>query len=331
MEMNETGILYLTGKDVIETGVTLTEAVDVAEKVLIEHGKGNFQNPPKPYVYLPDNNFLNAMPAYLPGLNAAGIKWTSVCSTNTKLNLPSVMALVVLNDVLTGQPIAVMDGAYITAQRTAAASAVAAKYLANQDAKVMGIVGTGTQARSHLKVLTGILKDIELVKVYDIDESTARKFVDSMGEQVSCKIEGCSSIEAVIKESDVVVTATSNLSGKPPIFMEKWLQEGAFVLPVHNHGWEFSALENADKFVVDDWKQYSANFHTDEYNPHPPRLYAELSEIVCGKKKGRETKSEKIVSMHEGMALHDIALAARILEAAKGKGIGVILPFLDHQ
>lgn len=328
--MKKMEILYLSRKNVIDTGITLREAVDIAEKVLMEHGKRNFQNPPKPGVHLLGDAFLNAMPAYLPELNAVGIKWVSVFSNNPKLNIPSTMGLIILNDINTGQPIAVIDGGYITAQRTAAASAVAAKYLANKDSKVLGIVGTGEQARVHLIALMDILKEIELVKVYDRNENIAQEFINTMGEQVSCQIVACPSVEAVIRESDVVVTATGDLSGKPPIFMDQWLKKGVFVLPVHNHGWELSALENADKFVVDDWNQYSTNFHTNDYNPHLPPLYAELSEIVAGKKKGRETKSEKIMSMHEGMALHDIALASWVLKVAKEKGIGITLPFMEY-
>ena len=326
--MGKATITYLTRQDVMGTGVTLADAVETAEKVLIEHGRGNFQNPPKPSLIIPDGNYLNAMPAYLAGLNAVGIKWLGVFAGNRNLNMPPILGLVILNDVDTGQPIAIMDCGHITALRTAAASAVAAKYLANKDSKVLGIVGTGEQARFHLLALTGLLKEIELVKVYDIQENASYSFADTMGKQLSCKIEVSPSIEAAIKESDVVVTATGNLSGKQPIFMEKWLKEGVHVIPVHNLGWELSALEHADKFVADDWNQYSTNFHIDEFYPHLPPLYAELSEIVTGKKKGRETRSEKIVSMHEGMALHDIALAFRVLEAAKQKGIGVALPFM---
>ncbi|MBF0290231.1 MAG: hypothetical protein HQM14_20640 [SAR324 cluster bacterium] len=329
MKNKKMEILYLTRKDVIDTGITHTVAVDTAEKVFTEHGKRNYQNPPKPGLYLHSDTYLNAMPAYLPGLNAVGIKWVSVFSSNAKLNIPAIMGVIILSDLNTGQPIAFMDCAYITAQRTAAASAVAAKYLANLDSKVLGIVGAGEQARFHLIVLKDILKQVELVKIYDKNENATRKFIDTMGQIISCKIIDSPSAEAVIRESDVVVTATGNLLGKPPIFLEEWLKEGVYVLPVHNYGWEFSALENADKFVVDDWKQYSTNFRTDEYNPHLPPLYAELSEIVTGKKKGRETKVEKIVSMHEGMALHDIALASLVFEVAKEKGIGITLPFME--
>lgn len=321
--MKKIEILYLTRKNVIDVGITLKDAMIIAEKVLAEHQNKNYEFPPKTGVHPMSDAFLHAMPAYLPGLNTVGIKWVSVFASNTKLNVPSTMGLIILNDVNTGQPIAIMDGGYITAQRTAAASGVSAKYLANKDAKVMGIVGAGEQARFNLLVLTDVLKKIELVKVYDINADTLRNYIETMGQKVSCKIVASSSAEDVIRDTDIVVTATGALSGKP-IFMEEWIKEGALVLPIHSHGWEFSALQNASKFVVDDWPQYSTN----TYYPQLPPVYAELGEIVIGKKKGRETKSEKIVSMNWGIALHDVGLATQVLASAKERGLGITLPYM---
>ena len=130
-----------------------------------------------------------------------------------------------------------------------------------------------------------------------------------------------------IRDSDVVLTATGNLMGKPPIFMEKWLKRGSHIIPVHNYGWEWSALMHADKLVVDDYQQYSTTFHIDSYNPHLPPCYSELSAIVAGLKKGRERNDEVIVSLHAGIALQDIALATKVYAAAKANDIGKRLLF----
>ena len=116
--------------------------------------------------------------------------------------------------------------------------------------------------------------------------------------------------------------------GKPPVFMAEWIKKGAHIIPVHNYGWEWSALKNADKLVVDDYRQYSTTFHLDEFNPELPDCYGELGEIVAGRKSGRESGDETIVSLHAGIALQDIALAMRVYQAAKSKGIGMELPFL---
>ena len=321
--------MYLTHKDTASVGIGPAEALETAEMVLLEHSKGNYQNPPKPSLYLPENSFFDAMPAYLPGLNAAGIKWLSAFPGNSSHGIPPIQGLLILNDTSSGQPVAIMDCGYITALRTAAASAVAAKYLSNPKAGVMGIIGTGVQARAHLRALKGVLKEIALVKVYDINEAASRSFAAAMGEGESFQIEIEASAEAAIRASDVVLTATGNLMGKPPVFLEKWLKRGAHVIPVHNYGWEWAALTHADKLVVDDYKQYSATFHIDAYNPTLPPCYGELGEIAAGRKKGRENENETIVSLHAGIALQDIALAVRVYEAAREKGIGTALPLVN--
>ena len=328
IEINNT-ILYLSRKDVALTGIGPEKALETAEKVLLEHSKKNYQNPPKPSIYLPNNSFIDAMPAYLPGLKAVGIKWLSAFSNNYKHGIPPIQGLVILNDTETGRPIAIMDCGYITALRTAAVSAVAVKYLSNPKSKVMGIIGTGLQARYHLQAIKGILKEIELVKVYDINNTAANSFAMTMGDGQIFRIELEESAEDVVRDSDVVVTATGNLMGKPPAFMENWLKAGVHIIPVHNYGWEWSALMHADKLIVDDYKQYSTTFRIDAYNPVLPPCYCELGEIVAGLKKGRESEDEIIVSLHAGVALQDVALAAQVYKIAKEKGIGIELPFLD--
>ena len=320
-------ILYLSHEDVISTGIGPAEAFETAEEVLLEHSKKYYQNPPKPSLYLSEHDFIDAMPAYLPGLNAVGIKWLSAFSSNHKRGLRPIQGLIILNDVTTGQPVTIMDCGYITALRTAAVSAVAAKYRSDPKSAVMGIIGAGTQARAHLQALKRVLKKIECIKVYDINEVAAHRFASTMGEGESFQVKPVGSAEMAIRDSDVVLTATGNLMGKPPIFMEKWLKRGSHIIPVHNYGWEWSALMHADKLVVDDYQQYSTTFHIDSYNPHLPPCYSELSAIVAGLKKGRERTDEVIVSLHAGIALQDIALATKVYAAAKANDIGKRLLF----
>ena len=125
---------YLSQKDVMDVGLTMKNAISIVEEVLNEHGLKEFENPPKPGIHTLQGAFIHAMPGFLPRKKAAGMKWVSGYSDNFQYGLPSIMGLVVLNDPNTGQPLAVMDGGYITALRTAAASGVSAKYLAAKDA-----------------------------------------------------------------------------------------------------------------------------------------------------------------------------------------------------
>ena len=319
-------VRYLTRGDVVAAGIELEDAIETSKEVLLAHAARNFLNPPKPTMSIPGSGFFDAMPACLPGLGAAGIKWISVFPDNYKLKLPSALGTVILNDPESGLPIALMECGHITALRTAAASAVAAEHLSRPDSEVLGIVGTGVQGRFHLEALAPRLPKLSRIKIYDINEEFCRKFAADMKNIISADIEICRSAEEVIRNSDVVVTATGNLMGKAPVFMESWLSPGVHVIPVHNYGWEYSALCHAQKLVVDDLNQFSAGFHIDSFNPEVPPCYGELSEIVSGAKAGRESESEIIFSIHTGMAIQDIALASRIFNAAEEKGLGTVLP-----
>jgi ornithine cyclodeaminase/alanine dehydrogenase len=234
----------------------------------------------------------------------------------------------VLNDVKTGQPLAVMDGGYITNLRTAAVSAVAAKYLANEDAKVLGIVGAGIQGRYHLLSLKEVLKEIEVVRVFDIYPEVSQKLLSLMSMKVPFKIEVCNSIQDVMEDADVLLTATGHLDER--IFKEKMVKEGTLVLPVHTRGWEKSALTKSDKFIVDDWRQFNSFVGgTDGYYAPLPELYSELGRIVVGEKPGRENPKERIIDFNVGIAIHDVAVASEVLARAREKGLGTVLPFME--
>jgi len=242
------------------------------------------------------------------------MKWVSGFPNNPVHDLPTIMGLIVLNDVNTGQPVAVLDGAYITALRTAAVSGVSARYLANDDAKVLGIVGAGIQGRYHLLSLQEVLEKLEVVRVFDADPNVLQKFDRLMGAQVATKIVPCESCQQVIEGADVVVTATG------------WLEERIFQLPVHTRGWEASIIHEADKFVVDDWQQISHNlFRPDGYYGQYSGSPVELGEILIGKTTGRQDRDQRIVNINYGMAIHDVYMATRILSKAKEKGLGQTL------
>lgn len=322
--MKPVQFLYLSQREVIDAGFTLKEAVDIVEDVFKEHGLKKFENPPKPGVHPRDDAFIHAMPGYLPRKGAVGLKWVSGYPSNPQHGLPLIMGLIVLNDMNTGQPIAVMDGAYITALRTAAASGVAAKYLANQNAKVIGLVGAGVQGRYNLLALKEVLSEIQIARVFDSNPVVLQRFVESMEEIVPFKVAAAQSADEVIQAADVVVIATGKLA--KPVFKEKWIKAGALVLPVHSGGWEARTLHNVDKFIVDDWAQFR-QFIEHGYKIYAPLpdLYAELGEIVIQEKPGREHKEERIINFNFGIAIHDVAVGAVVLARAKEKDLGTKL------
>ncbi len=152
--MPDTRLLYLSKEDVIAAGVSMAEIIDLLEIAFKEKGKNQTEMPPKPGVHPGGgDNFIHAMPAYIPAMKAAGIKWVGGFPNNLKLGLPYITGLLILNDAETGLPVAVMDCVWLTGMRTGAATALSARYLARPDSKTLGILGCGVQGRTHLEAL----------------------------------------------------------------------------------------------------------------------------------------------------------------------------------
>ncbi len=327
--MNRIELLYLSQKDVISTAMTMPETIAVVEDALREHGLGETENPPKPGVH-PANAFIHAMPGYLPRKRAAGLKWVSSFSGNTGLGIPPVMGLFILNDVQTGQPLAVMDCRWMTAMRTGAVSAVAARYLATQNSTVVGIIGAGIQGRYNLLALAAALPCLESVRIFDINHRTAEGFVTALAGEHRLRFEIGQSLQEVIEGADIIVTATGRLD--QPIFKENWIAPGALVLPVHHRGWENRTLHEMDKFITDDWRQLkSAHEKVGGFDGPLPKRHTELGEIITGQKPGRENEMERIIDFNYGLAIEDVALAKEIYGRAKTKGLGQILPLIEAE
>src|SRR5574342_563819 len=138
MPANE--LLYLSRADVEAVDLDMKAIIGLLEQAFLEKGKGNIEMPPKPGIHTMPNAFIHAMPAYIPALKSAGIKWVSGYPENQKRGLPYISGLLILNDVETGFPCAVMDCTWITAYRTGAATALAARYLARPESETEGIL-----------------------------------------------------------------------------------------------------------------------------------------------------------------------------------------------
>jgi ornithine cyclodeaminase/alanine dehydrogenase len=325
--MKSIEFLYLSQEDVIQVGLSMSDTIAVVENVLKDHADNACENPPKPGVHPLADAFIHAMPAYLPRKNISGMKWVSGFFGNQRYGLPSIMGLLVLNDVTTGQPVAVMEAGYITALRTAALSGVSARYLAVAGAKRVGIVGAGIQGRYNLISLKEVLPGIQCVRVHDTDSHAAARLKEVMQGQVPFQIEIRPSVQEVFEEADIIITAI----GRPRerIFKEQWVKAGALVLPVGPRGWETAAIGKMDKFVVDDWGQFSHLYDGEGgYYAPLPTLYAELGQIVTGKKPGRESTAERIINFNLGMAILDIAVGNEILERARRSNLGRALPLM---
>lgn len=323
--MNANTVLYLSRKDVETLNIPMSDIIDALNNMFREKGEGRVEMPPKPGIHTRENAFIHAMPAYIPSMNAAGVKWISGYPENQKKKLPYISGLLILNDPDTGLPIAVMDATWITARRTGAATAIAAKYLARKESSSVGILACGVQGRNNLEALACLFK-ISKVKAFDIYPEIAQRYANEMKDVVHADIEVVKTPKEAVVGLDLVVTSGPILENPSPIIEADWLAEGAFASPVDfDSYWKGEALRQADKLATDD-KDQMEYYRTVGYFKNTPKPYADLGEIVSGKKPGREKAEERTISINLGIALDDMATAILIYKKAVEQGIGTRLP-----
>ena len=318
-------LLYLSHADVASAGLGMAEIITVLESMFREKGEGRAEMPPKIGIHTMPDAFLHAMPAFIPVRKAAGMKWVSGYPDNGKRGLPYITGLLILNDPETGVPVALMDCTWITAQRTGAATAVAAKYLARSDSSTVGILGCGVQGRSNLEALT-VLFPLKKVYAYDTHADCAFLYAQEMSRQWGIEVVPVSDPRQAVVASDVVVTAGPILRTPHATIQRGWLREGAFASLVDfDSYWHPSALREADKFCTDDVPQLHHYRDLGYFQDIPP-IHADLGELVTGRKPGREKPEERTMACNLGIALDDIAVAPLIYGRALEKGIGTWLP-----
>jgi ornithine cyclodeaminase/alanine dehydrogenase len=322
--MAEHKFLYLSRADVEVVNLSMQEIIDLLEQAFLEKGNGNVEMPPKPGIHTMPDAFIHAMPAYIPSLRSAGIKWVSGYPENFKQGLPYISGLMILNDVETGIPYAVMDCSWITAKRTGAASALSAKYLARQDSETVGILACGVQGRTNLEALA-CLFPIKRAYAYDVLPEVQEKFVSEMSNRFSFELIGVNEPKQAIVESDLVVTSGPILKHPSPAIEKDWLRPGAYGSAVDfDSYWTTGALAQMDRISTDDHAQFQY-YKSVGYFQQTPDPYADLGELVAGLKPGRQDEKERTLAINLGLALDDMAVAPTIYECAKEQGLDIWL------
>ncbi len=318
-------LLYLSQADVVRVGLSMEEIIAALETAFRAKGEGRTEMPPKPGIHPGGgNNFLHAMPAYIPDLKSAGIKWVGGFPENPRRGLPYITGLLIYNDVETGLPLAVMDCVWITAKRTGAASAVAARRLARPDSSVLGVLGCGVQARSHAEALR-VLFPLRRILAYDTDPAAAERYAREIGPQLRIEVVTVKTPREAVSGCDIVVTAGPILKTPHATIQPGWLEEGAFASLVdYDSYWSRAALAEASKFCTDDVPQLRLYQSMGYFQGIPP-IHADLGELVTGRKPGRETPAERTMTANLGLAIDDMAVAPLLYERARAKGIGTWL------
>jgi alanine dehydrogenase len=326
--MSSREVLIITDGEVRRL-LNMEETMETVEQAFREKGYGKTQMPPKMYLTFDEyRGDVRVMPSYLKTMDSAGVKIVNVHPDNPiKYGLPTVMAVIVLVDPQNGVVSSIMDGAYITSMRTGAAAAVATKYLARKDSKVLGLVGAGVQARTQLMALSRVLPDLEEVSVWSLPESTIDAFIDEQEKLYSFGFSRCRSCEDCVSGSDVISTVTPATRPMVPFGS---VSKGTHINAM---GADAPGKEELDpkvllsaKVVVDDMLQA---VHSGEVNVPISKgvlkecdIYGELSEIVTGTKKGRESDSEITVFDSTGLSLLDVSTAAIVYKKARRENVG---------
>jgi ornithine cyclodeaminase/alanine dehydrogenase-like protein (mu-crystallin family) len=320
-----TRLLYLSKGDVIAVGLTMAEIVGAVEAAFREKGEGRIEMPPKPGIHPGDgDNFIHAMPAYIPALGSAGVKWVSGYPGNQQRGLPYINGLLILNDPDTGLPLAVMDCTWITAMRTGAATAVAARYLARPESAVVGILGCGVQGRTNVEALKAVFP-LRRVMAYDTEPDAAWRYAEEVSARFDLEVVVAGSPRQAVGGCDVVVTAGPILKVPHATIRAGWMEEGAFASLVdYDSYWHHDALNEVDKFCTDDLPQLRYHQQAGYFQGIPP-VYAEVGELVTGRKPGRISAAERTMAANLGIALDDMAVAPLVYWRALEMGVGTWL------
>lgn len=309
--------IMVLNEDQAKKFVNMAEVIEAVEDGFEEYSEGEAKMPPKIYLDLPEfNGDFRAMPAYVSG--CAGVKWVNVHPDNKEKDVPTVMAKIILSDPETGENLACIEGTRLTNYRTGAAGGIAAKYLAREGSDSLGLVGLGEQAKTQLMAVSEVF-DLKKVLIFDVDENAVKDFKNSF--------DGFNFEEASLEEvmaADIVSTTTPVRS---PIIKKEWVSPGTHINAIGADAEGKQEIDpqllvkNGVKIIVDDIEQTT---HSGEINVaynegliDEKDIYANLPDVVAGKKPGRQSREEITIFDSTGLAIQDVATARIVYERAQ--------------
>ena len=320
-------MLLLSEKEV-QGLIDIHELIEALEQAHIQYSTGNAVMPVRLVVPLPQiDGRITSMPGYLNADKALGMKVVTYFQSNPRQNLPAILATIMLFSAETGKMIAAMDGSYITAIRTACASAMATKVLANPQTPVLGILGAGVQARAHIQALTRVRK-LEKIKLYSPSGASAAALKQEMAPQVQATIEATNSADEAVRNADLVVTVTT---AKGPILEKDWLKPSVHINAVGSHRPDLREIDGATlaraKVVVDSREAIMAEcgdilLAIKEGSIAKENIHGEIGEVLAGTKPGRARADEITLYKSVGIAIQDVATANLVYHKALKQGVG---------
>jgi alanine dehydrogenase len=306
------------------------ELIDALAPAMVDLSSGAASMPPRVAAFVDGvEGLLGAMPGWVPSADVLATKLVSLFPRNAGTSVPTHQAVIVAFDPGTGSPSALMDGIEITAQRTAAGSALATRVLAPDDVRVLAVVGTGVQAASHLRYVSRVRPFAE-IRVAGRDSGKARDVAAEASEALGRPVVSAGSIEEAVRGADVVCAATHAVE---PVLRRAWLAPGAHVNSV---GWSASGREIdaetvRDALVVVESRSSAladgpagANDLTDPIRAGSlsPDDVVEIGEIIAGGRPGRTLPGQLTLYKSVGVAVQDAAAAGLVLRHARERGVG---------
>lgn len=317
----------ILNKDEVAKVLNMKDCINMVEAAFAELANGTADMPMRNNIKPPGGISLY-MPAYLKEMKALACKVVTVYKDNpVKYDLPTTIGKVLLQDPDTGDVSCIMDGGFLTAMRTGAASGVATKYLAREEqGMTAGIFGTGVQAQMQLWAICEV-RDIKKAWAYDINTEAARNFAKLMGDKLGIEIVIATSPDELL-EADIICAATSSPT---PIFDGSKVKPGTHINGIGSHTPNARELDTEiirrSKFIGDS-REACFNEAGDIIIPveageiEESHFYAEIGEVVTGKKNGRSAADEITVFKSNGLAVQDAATAKLVFDKALEQGIG---------
>lgn len=313
-------IRYLSRADVEAVGLSGVEVIEILERAFRAKRAGDVEMPPKIGVHPRDDAFIHAMPAYLSDTDVVGLKWVAGYPSNQPLGIPYIHGLFVLSDAPTGRPLAVMDATWITEVRTAAASMLGIRALAERPVEAIGIIGCGRQGKVHLELAEQVFATLRRACLFDRHRDRADALAAA---HPQLEVEVASVAEEIGAGAQVIVSSAAIVRHPERPLRRAHLKDAMVACAV-----DFDAslsedlFEDAAMFVVDDVAQYRYYRQQGYFAGYPPEA-TELADVLAtGTPHPRGLK----VYVPLGIALEDVAVAAEVNKRATAAGLGSELP-----
>ena len=323
--------MLLLSEKQVQCLIDIDELIASLEQAHIQYSSGKAVMPVRLVVPLPQiQGRITTMPGFLNEDRALGMKVVTYFQENPKRNLPAILATIMLFSVETGKMIAVMDGSYVTAIRTACASAMATRALANTETPVLGILGAGVQARAHIQALTHVRK-IERIKIYSPSGTSATRIKQDLEPIVKVAIDVAGSAEEAVRNAGLLVTGST---AKEPIVKSDWLKAGVHINAVGSHRPDYREIDGLvvarAKVIVDSREAIMAEcgdilLAIKEKAIDENHIYGEIGEILAGVRAGRSNAGEITLYKSVGIAIQDVATANLVYRKALERGVGTFV------